>query len=343
MPGLAVITVVVGCLGSGAGVASAQSQCGGTGQSYDVSTINVFRVDHITRIGSCEGTVAEAWLELTGGTCPQGTLSSGICRATNMSGDAIAGQRVIGCGTSRGHGRSEWKIPVGGAWETHFLPTSVPLAVSCPPPPPDDYCTYVWNAEYGGWECQSPIIIATGQGTNYRLTSAAEGVVFDINGDGVLERVAWTYAGDDIAFLAIDQDGDGQITSGKELLGNHTVAGASNGFEALQVLNKQLNGGEIAGMIDAETPLFAKLLLWTDRNHNGLSERSELAPFGNQFSGIIPAWSLKRRRDGNGNAYRFEGQVFLRNKPGANPPENPTDRDARARKVYDVYLAVVLR
>jgi hypothetical protein len=88
----------------------------------------------------------------------------------------------------------------------------------------------------------------------------------------VPERVSWTEADSDVSFLAIDRDGDGKITSGKELFGNFTLPGVSNGFLALQGLAMQTNGGIERGSVSSDDPLYARLLLWNDMNHNGISE-----------------------------------------------------------------------
>ena len=59
----------------------------------------------------------------------------------------------------------------------------------------------------------SPIIIDIG-GSGYQLTSVANGVKFDLIGDGRRRQVAWTAQGTRNAFLALDWDGDGKIDSG---------------------------------------------------------------------------------------------------------------------------------
>lgn len=58
-------------------------------------------------------------------------------------------------------------------------------------------------------------------------------MVFDLDADGSPDRTAWTAAGAQLAFLAGDRNGTGQIDDGSELFGNHTWKGARNGFEAL--------------------------------------------------------------------------------------------------------------
>lgn len=62
---------------------------------------------------------------------------------------------------------------------------------------------------------------------------------FDVDGNGLPERIAWTPADAEVAFLALDRDGDGAITSGKELFGNYTLPGSTNGFDALQAGTKR--------------------------------------------------------------------------------------------------------
>ena len=75
-----------------------------------------------------------------------------------------------------------------------------------------------------------------------KLTSSDDGVVFDMFCDDVLRQTAWTKADSDFAFLAVDKDGDGQITSACELVGSRTVPGASNGFSALGKLSTYKRG-----------------------------------------------------------------------------------------------------
>ena len=70
--------------------------------------------------------------------------------------------------------------------------------------------------------CYSPIIIDT-RGAGFHLTSAEDGVVFDIVGDGHPIRIAWTAADSGTAFLALDRNHNGKIDNGKELFGNFTA------------------------------------------------------------------------------------------------------------------------
>jgi hypothetical protein len=137
------------------------------------------------------------------------------------------------------------------------------------------------------------------------LTKPENGVDFDIDGDGHKERVAWSQAGAEIAFLFFDRDGGGIVKNGKQLIGGSIIGEAWNGFMALRLLASRPGGA-----VEAEHPLFPRLLLWVDRNHDGRSEPLELQPVGRVFQRIgLGYFPVKRiaGQDLNGNVFRFEG------------------------------------
>jgi hypothetical protein len=188
------------------------------------------------------------------------------------------------------------------------------------------------------------IIIATGKSADYRMTSAEDGVWFDIDADGAVEKIAWTAPDSDVAFLAIDRDGDGRITSGRELFGSHTLPGVANGFDALIQMAKDTNKGIVRHSVSADDPLFDRLLLWTDTNHNGISELSELRPLGELFAEIGLGYEDHNRKDGFGNQFPYRGWVYVRTAPGRNEPDHdkgPQETNARRRFIYDVALMTV--
>lgn len=195
---------------------------------------------------------------------------------------------------------------------------------------------------------ENPVIIATGNAQNYSFTKKADGVLFDIDADGVLDQVAWTEPDSEVAFLAIDRNGNGIIDNGSELFGNHTLAGSKNGFAALR--NMVGNGD---GKVSQKDALFANLLLWHDRNHNGISEPVELTHASELLEAIglgytLSAYTLSGRLDGNprrddnGNQYRLEGWARKREsgKPDSDRRGENAVRTEAARgfRIYDVCL-----
>lgn len=235
-------------------------------------------------------------------------------------------------------------------------PTPTPTPTPTPPPPPpgcdapvipgycpqgtiltgdgyccpyvEDFCQEFEQECYqngGVWKgcnngCYSPIVIDV-LGNGYNLTNGQNGIEFDLTGEGSKDKVSWTSADSDDAWLVLDRNENGMIDSGMELFGNFTLQAFSisvkdrNGFLALAIFDKPDKGGNGDGAIDYRDAVFNDLRLWQDKNHNGISETNEL-----HILSLLDVATLEldyresKRTDDHGNRFKYRAKVWDSNK-----------------------------
>ena len=199
-------------------------------------------------------------------------------------------------------------------WETNY--ETHPIDPYC-----DAYCiTYCVDNM-----CQdhpSPILMDL-ENDGIHLTGLDDPVWFDIDADGKLDLISWTDRGEGI--LALDRNGNGLIDDGSELFGTATPLSdgtrARNGYIPLAELDSWSFSGNGDGHLDSADAAFSSLRLWTDRNHDGISQPVELQTLSEAgVQRIDLNYRNSHRADRYGNQFRFLSRAWKTGRSGVAHP-----------------------
>ncbi|MEK0432158.1 MAG: hypothetical protein RL700_365 [Pseudomonadota bacterium] len=226
------------------------------------------------------------------------------------------------------------------AWKaTYGCDGKPPVPPDFPDVPPNDsgdpYTGMPWPGDSDAWgdrfrdseRTTSPLVLdlnGDGVQTTRLSKSFTQGVHFNLDAKGLPENTAWVSKEDGL--LVRDLNGDGKITSGRELFGNHTLlkngSEAANGFEALAELDD--NGD---GLVDANDAAFAALKVWKDSNSNGITDAGELLTLVQAgVKSFTVSYTSSDSTDANGNQHLQLGQF--------------TQTDDRTQSMNDVWFNV---
>ena len=178
----------------------------------------------------------------------------------------------------------------------------------------------------------SPILLDL-DSNGFHLVGLEEGVDFDMDGDGVVERLGWTRGDQLDAFLCNDRNGNGLIDDGTELFGNFTpLAGggrAANGYLAVRELDTPALGGNGDGYLNEADSGFHALCLWIDLDHDGATDEGELTSLTEM--GVLEVeheYTVTRRRDRHGNLFALKSRGWMEGSGGSE----------RRLQTYDVFF-----
>ena len=257
------------------------------------------------------------------GQTPGSTVMNGMCGANDWGNNMPTS--VQPCDNQRINSVSQYQCSLSAAACSPyaFEPAScLCMTLGTGGGDPDGCPDHPSSVECGSWFicegcCPCTPIVVDVDGNGFSLTSAEEGVAFDLNGNGIKQgRLAWSSAASDDAWLVLDRNGNGLIDDGSEMFGNFTPQRPppegipKNGFNALAVFDEIAFGGDGDGWLTARDRIFRSLRLWQDVNHDGVSQASELYSLEERgLTSIDLSYKSSERVDQYGNHFRFRAKV----------------------------------
>jgi hypothetical protein len=166
----------------------------------------------------------------------------------------------------------------------------------------------------------TPILIDL-DNDGFHLAGLNDAVMFDLDADGHPNRISWTAFGTGDAFLVFDRNGNGVIDNGRELFGNATLlasgVAAPNGYEALIEFDDSALGGNGDSVISPLDPVWELLQVWTDRDHDGISDAGELKSLATAgVTEFDTRYKRSNKSDEHGNLFRFRSKAMVTNAKG---------------------------
>lgn len=137
----------------------------------------------------------------------------------------------------------------------------------------------------------------------------------------------WPNKDNIIFFLAKDNNKDGKINDGSELFGDWSSD--ANGFESLKKFDDNKDG-----VINSKDKVFTSLLLWNDKNGDGVSDKNEIMKLGDKkVTEISVNYSSK-------DEYTFGNRATIRQQAGFKY-KDAVGKSAEG-VVYDFWFSPVL-
>ena len=113
-----------------------------------------------------------------------------------------------------------------------------------------------------------PLVLALNNMPSEYIATQDSNVYFDMNGDGILDRLAWAAPGSGI--LGIDLNGDGRISEASEFAFKQYMHGAQTDLEGLVAFDSNHDG-----KLDSGDAQWSKFGVWEDKNSDGVTQSGE--------------------------------------------------------------------
>ncbi len=194
-----------------------------------------------------------------------------------------------------------------------------------------------WYASENG---KSIIMLASFPGENHYCGGYFSPLVLKFDGDEVPKvdrssnfplygtghhKISWPTFEEQVYLLTLDLNNNGKVDGGNELFGD--INNFQDGFKNLAEFDSNKDG-----VIDAKDPIFAKLKLWRDANHDGKSGKAEIKTLKEmgvesislQYDGTMQAINSKAKVVG-------PGEFTYKDKKG----------DVKKGRVWDIFLKLI--